>query len=255
MDQEKLLVLLEEVKAGATSVADAVKALRAAPFEDLGFAKVDHHRAIRCGFPEVIFGEGKEPEHLAAIFERVASAGRGCLATRVNEEQVAALRRRFAHCEHDPVGRTLWHGPPLESTAGRVIVLTAGTSDLPIAREAETTARVMGCHADLIVDVGVAGLHRLLSHHRTLLEADALVVVAGMEGALPSVVGGLVDCPVIAVPTSIGYGASLNGVAALLCMLSSCAANVTVVNIDGGFCGGYVAALIARRAHRPRSMA
>ena len=184
---------------------------------------------------------------MAAIFEKLSANGRGCLATRVGAAQAALLTERFPDCEHDTIGRTVWQGSVPHPPVGRVVVVTAGTSALPIAYEARTTARVMGCQTELLADVGVAGLHRLLSHEEVLAGADCLVVAAGMEGALPSVVGGLVDCPVIAVPTSIGYGASFGGVTALLGMLSSCAANVAVVNIDGGFCAGYVAALIARR--------
>lgn len=247
MDRWKLTQLLEKVKAGELEIAEAIAKLRVSPFDDLGFAKVDHHRHLRCGFPEVIYGEGKTPEHLVAIFSKVSEAGHGCLATRVNPIQADLLQATFPASEYDPVGRTVWHGPVLEHAVGRVIVATAGTSDLPVGREAYTTAKSMGCQTDLIVDVGVAGLHRILHHEKLLGEADCIVVVAGMEGALPSVVGGLVDCPVIAVPTSVGYGASFHGVSALLGMLNSCAANVAVVNIDGGFCGGYVAALIARR--------
>lgn len=249
MDRRQLTTLLEQVRAGSVSIEGAVQALRTAPFDDLGFAKVDAHRALRCGFPEVIYAEGKTPEHLTAIFERVAAHGHGCLATRVQPVQAEALRGKLPAAEYDPVGRTLWAGPIPAPPAGRVLVVTAGTSDLPVAREAFTTARVMGCEVELLVDVGVAGLHRLLSHQALLGSADCVVVVAGMEGALPSVVGGLVDCAVVAVPTSVGYGANFGGITALLGMLSSCAANVAAVNIDGGFCGGYVAALIARRAH------
>lgn len=252
MDHSKLIRLLEQVRSGALPIASAADLLRQAPVESLGFAHVDHHRQLRCGFPEVIFSEGKTPEHVVAIFERVVSASGICLATRVLPEQAIRLRERFPNGEYDEVGRT-FHAGDLDPPKGSVVVVTAGTSDLPVAREAYTTARVMGTNAQLIVDVGVAGLHRLLAHESTLASADGIVVVAGMEGALPSVVGGLVDCPVIAVPTSVGYGASFGGVAALLGMLSSCAANVAVVNIDGGFCGGYVAALIARRAGSARS--
>lgn len=252
MNRQQIRAMLQLVAQGKLEVAQAeselVAAMRSAPLEDLDFAKVDHHRHLRCGFPEVIYGEGKTPEQLLAIFEAVLSRGHGCLATRVNHEQSQTVQTRFPDAEYDAVGRTLWKGPLPESPTGTVTVLTAGTSDLPVGREAYTTAKVMGCDCELVVDVGVAGLHRLLQHESKLAASDCVVVVAGMEGALPSVVGGLVDCPVIAVPTSVGYGASFSGVAALLGMLSSCASNVAVVNIDGGFCGGYVAALIARRA-------
>lgn len=246
MNREQLAELFEQVRRGEVAVSEAVDRMRMEPIAELGFAKVDTHRGIRCGFPEVIYGAGKTPEQAAAIFDRLVQSGNGCLATRVTLDQVAAVRERYPNVDHEPIGRTLWHGAIAEP-AGRVVVAAAGTSDLPVAKEAETTARVMGCNVELVVDVGVAGLHRLLSVHSRLVGADAIVVIAGMEGALASVVGGLVDCPVIAVPTSCGYGANFQGVAALLSMLSSCAANVAVVNIDGGFCGGYLAALIARR--------
>jgi NCAIR mutase (PurE)-related protein len=250
MDRQKLEKMLQAVQGGSLSIEEASASIRMAPFEDLGFAKVDHHRQLRCGFPEVIYGEGKTADQLVAIFRRVADVGCGCLATRVDLDQARLVLECFPDAEHDPVGRTIWAGDIPSPQLGRIVVASAGTSDLPVAREAQTTARVMGTNVDLIVDVGVAGLHRILSQKELLAKADCVVVVAGMEGALPSVVGGLVDCPVIAVPTSVGYGAAFGGVAALLGMLNSCAANVTVVNIDGGFCGGYVAALIARRAHR-----
>jgi hypothetical protein len=248
MDLNALRRLFEQVERGELSARTALERLSAEAIDDLGFAKIDVQRRHRCGFPEVIYSEGKSPEQTLAIFERLAAAGHGALATRVNAEQAALILERFPNAEHDPIGRTIWDGALPQPIMGVVAVITAGTSDLPVAKEAQTTARVMGCQVELVVDVGVAGLHRLLRHYDTFRGADAIVVVAGMEGALPSVVGGLVDCPVIAVPTSIGYGASFNGVAALLGMLSSCAANVTVVNIDAGFCGGYVAGLIARRA-------
>lgn len=251
MDKESLAKLLEQVRRGDLTVAEAVEKVRIVPFADLEFAKVDHHRQVRCGFPEVIYGEGKTPEQLARIFASVVEHGGRCLATRVNESQAAHVHALFPGAEHEPVGRTLWYGEIDDAPRGQVLVLTAGTSDLPVAKEAETTVRVMGTKVDVIADVGVAGLHRLLGHRHRLTSADAIVVVAGMEGALPSVVGGLVDCPVVAVPTSVGYGANLQGFTALFGMLSSCAANVCVVNIDGGFCGGYVAALIARRAAAP----
>lgn len=248
MNRDQLVELLENVRRGATTIDEAVSALRQAPMADLGFAKVDQHRRLRCGFPEVIYAEGKTVEQVAAIFAKLVETEGACLATRVSAEQGARLCVAFPAGIYDPVGRTFWQGREPGERRGTVAVITAGTSDLPVAHEAATTARVMGCHTELIADVGVAGLHRLLRHEPVFAAADCIVVVAGMEGALPSVVGGLVDCPVIAVPTSIGYGASFHGVAALLGMLSSCAANVAVVNIDAGFCAGYVAGLIARRA-------
>lgn len=250
MDGQYVRDTLEQVKLGKLSVDDAAARLRFAPIADLGFAKVDRHRNLRCGFPEVIFCQGKTAEQVAAIFSRIVEQGAGCLATRATSEQAAAVRDQFPECQYDPIGRTLWHGT-IDEGNGLVAILTAGTSDLPVAKEAQTTAHVMGCKTRLIVDVGVAGLHRLLGQFDQFATADCVVVCAGMEAALPSVVGGLVDCPVLAVPTSVGYGASFNGLAALLGMVNSCAANVAAVNIDAGFCGGYIAALIARRAHHP----
>jgi NCAIR mutase (PurE)-related protein len=249
MDTFDLRPLLEQLHAGHLSVDDALQRLGAAGVADLGFAHVDLHRRERCGFPEVIFCEGKTCEWVEAVVRRLAEAGQDCLATRVSAEQAEYLAERFPQAEQDRVGRTFWlpAGPP-EPTAGKVVVITAGTSDLPVAQEAVNTARAMGCEVDLVADVGVAGIHRLLRHRTRFSGADVIVVVAGMDGALPSVVGGLVACPVIAVPTSVGYGAAFAGLAPLLTMLNSCSANVVVVNIDSGFKGGYVAALIARRA-------
>jgi NCAIR mutase (PurE)-related protein len=251
MDRAKLELLLAEVREGRLSISEAAGRLQSAPVLDLGFANIDQQRHLRCGFPEVIYSEGKTAEQVLQIMRKVAERETICLATRVNSEQAALLSRELPGVEFDPVSRIAWLGKMPEPTGGIVRVVTAGTSDLPVAREAELTARALGCEVSLLADVGVAGLHRILARVPELVQADAVVVVAGMEGALPSVVGGLVDCPVIAVPTSVGYGANFQGVSALLCMLTSCAANVTVVNIDAGFCGGFVAGLIARRA-RPR---
>ena len=229
---------------------DILSRLDGSPVADLGFAQVDLHRRQRCGFPEVIFCEGKTPEWVEGVARQLAGAGQDCLATRVNVEQSAHLTRQFPAAQQDRVARTFWlpAGTTERPKVGRVAVLTAGTSDLPVAQEAAVTARALGCDVNVLADVGVAGIHRLLRHRDQFATADAIVVVAGMDGALPSVVGGLVDCPVIAVPTSIGYGAAFGGLAALLTMLNACSANVVVVNIDSGFKGGYVAALIARRA-------
>jgi NCAIR mutase (PurE)-related protein len=249
MPHTDLRDVLEEVRAGRLSVDDALRQVQPA-VADLGYAHVDLHRRQRCGFPEVIFCEGKTAEWVEGVVRQLAAAGQDCLATRVSAEQAEHLGRLFPQAEQDRVARTFWlpatAGP--RPTAGRVFVLTAGTSDLPVAREAVVTARALGCEVALVADVGVAGIHRLLRYQAQFAGADAIVVAAGMDGALPSVVGGLVDCPVIAVPTSIGYGAALHGVAPLLTMLNACSANVVVVNIDSGFKGGYVAALIARRA-------
>ena len=215
---------------------------------DLGYANVDLQRRERCGFPEVIFCEGKTCEWVEGVVRKLIQARQDCLATRVSDAQAAHLLNLFPEAQQDRVARTFWLPASTNSPAGRVAVVTAGTSDLPVAREAVVTAQALGCRASLLADVGVAGIHRLLRHRDRLADADAIVVVAGMDGALPSVVGGLVDCPVIAVPTSVGYGAAFQGLAPLLTMLNSCSANVVVVNIDSGFKGGYVAALIARRA-------
>jgi NCAIR mutase (PurE)-related protein len=249
MQTDSLRKLLEDVRVGSVSVEDASKELREAAAADLGFANVDLDRRERCGFPEVIFCEGKTGEWVEGVARRLVEARQDCLATRVSAAQAEHLAAHFPEAEQDRIARTFWlpsgDRPP---TAGRVVVLTAGTSDLPVAREAYVTAQAIGVAVELIADVGVAGLHRLLRHRERFATADAIVVTAGMDGALPSVVGGLVPCPVIAVPTSVGYGASFGGVAALLTMLNACPANVVVVNIDSGFKGGYVAALIARRA-------
>src|SRR5262245_56548041 len=219
------------------------------PVADLGFAQVDLDRRRRCGFPEVIYSPGKTPEQLVAVVRRLADAKQHCLATRVDDTQAHTLAAAFPAAEQDRVARTFWM-PVGDRPApvGNVLVLTAGTTDIPVAREALVTARAMGVGAELIADVGVAGLHRLLGRLPKLHEADAVVVVAGMDGALPSVVGGLVAVPVIAVPTSVGYGASFGGVAALLTMLNACSAGVVTVNIDAGFKAGYAAALIAKRS-------
>jgi NCAIR mutase (PurE)-related protein len=240
--------LLEQVRSGGLSVEAALERLQQPAEADLGFAHVDLQRRQRCGFPEVIFCQGKTCEWIEGVVRRLAAAAQDCLATRVSDEQAAHLAACFPHAEQDRVARTFWL-PATAPTAplGRVVVITAGTSDLPVAREAVVTAQALGCSVQLLADVGVAGIHRLLRHRAEFIGADAIVVAAGMDGALPSVVGGLVDCPVIAVPTSVGYGAAFGGLAPLLTMLNACAANVVVVNIDSGFKAGYVAALIARR--------
>lgn len=254
MAGDDLRSLLEQVRAGQVPVGEALQRLSAnqAPeVADLGFAHVDLQRRRRCGFPEVIFCEGKTPSWVEGVVHKLVEANQDCLATRVNVEQADHLARTFPTAEQNRLARTFWLPAPgtAERLAiGRVVVVTAGTSDLPVAEEACVTARALGCSVLLIADVGVAGIHRLLRHCQTLREADAIVVAAGMDGALPSVVGGLVECPVVAVPTSIGYGAAFQGVAPLLTMLNACSANVVVVNIDSGFKGGYVAALIARRS-------
>ncbi len=251
MPPDELRSVLEEVRAGRLSVEAALERTQSATVADLGYAAVDLHRRHRCGFPEVIFCQGKTCEWVEGVVRQLAAAGQDCLATRVSDEQAEHLGRVFPRAEQDRLGRTFWLPAEPDKprpTAGRVVMLTAGTSDLPVAQEAVVTARAMGADVRLFADVGVAGIHRLLRHREQFTDADVVVVVAGMDGALPSVVGGLVDCPVIAVPTSVGYGAAFQGVAPLLTMLNACSATVVVVNIDAGFKAGYVAALIARRA-------
>lgn len=247
MDASSLKKLFSLVKRGKVSPDEAVERLRHLPFEDLGFANVDHHRSLRVGIPEIIFGPGKTPQQLAGIFARLAENERNVLATRVSPEQVQAVRRKFRNAEFHELARalTLKRDETIYGK-GKIVVVSAGTSDIPIAEEALVTARSMGNDVQHLYDVGVAGIHRLLARREVLTEARVIIVCAGMEGALPSVVGGLVSAPVIAVPTSVGYGASYKGIAALLGMLNSCASNVTVVNIDNGFGAGYVASTINR---------
>lgn len=253
MDPSQLRSMLDKVRRGELGVDDALRTLQDAQdagVADIGFAHVDLDRRRRCGYPEVIFCQSKTSEWIEGVVRRLQDAGQHCLATRVADDHADHLAKAFPAAQQDRVARTFFlPAGAKEPSRGRVVVLTAGTSDLPVAREAVVTIEAMGSEAHLIVDVGVAGLHRLLRHRSEFQGADAIIVVAGMDGALPSVVGGLVDCPVIAVPTSIGYGAAFQGVAPLLTMLNACSANVVVVNIDSGFKGGYVAALIARRSH------
>jgi pyridinium-3,5-biscarboxylic acid mononucleotide synthase len=239
--------LFEQVRRGKLSPDDAVQRLRHLPFEDLGFAKIDHHRALRAGMPEVIFGEGKSPAQVAQIFSRLAKHAGNVLATRADEKQFAAVKRKVRGAEFRELGRAIvLQRDAHEYGKGTVAVVSAGTSDIPVAEEAVVTAEIMGNEVEHFYDVGVAGIHRLLAIREALTKARVVIVCAGMEGALPSVVGGLVGVPVIAVPTSVGYGASFKGLTALLGMLNSCASNVSVVNIDNGFGAGYVASLINR---------
>lgn len=235
---------LERLSAGQIDVDQALAELGSAPFEDLGFATVDHHRALRQGVTEVIYGEGKTPEQIAAIAQALRTGGAELvLATRVGQEQ--ASHPALADGHYLDAARMLLFGSlPVPDGQGTVVVACAGTSDLPVAEEAAVTAEALGNQVERLVDVGVAGLHRLLAHHEALLSARVIIAVAGMEGALPSVIGGLVGVPVIAVPTSVGYGASFGGLTALLAMLNSCASGVSVVNIDNGFGAGYLASLI-----------
>ena len=247
MDENLLRGLLAEVQSGAVEIDAALDRLRHMPFEDLGFAKVDHHRAIRNGMPEVIFGQGKTADQVSAIAGALLGQARNVLITRIDARIAARLQSEHACGEYFPASRALrfWRERTMTGK-GKIAVVCAGTSDLPVAEEAQVTAEVMGNEVVAIHDVGVAGIHRLLQNREKLAEARVIIACAGMEGALPSVVGGLVMAPVIAVPTSVGYGASFHGLAALLGMLNSCASNVTVVNIDNGFGTGYAASLINR---------
>lgn len=248
MDHDILQELLTRLKHGQISVDQCMERLRNLPFEDIGFACIDHHRSLRRGLSEVIFGEGKHVSDIAAIMERMQQQGENVLVTRLSREKAGELTERFPESTYNERARllTLIRNPVKVSGKGVILIMSAGTSDIPIAEEAAETARFMGSQVDTIYDVGVCGLHRLLAHHDRILQAAVLVVVAGMEGALPSVVAGLVDRPVIAVPTSVGYGASFHGVGALLGMLNSCASGVTVVNIDNGFGAGYAASIMNR---------
>jgi NCAIR mutase (PurE)-related protein len=244
-----LKALLERVREGSLSPEAALERLRLLPYEDLGFAKLDHHRALRRGFPEAVFGAGKTPEQILTIVDRMVDQGQNVLVTRTIPEVHALVRERHLQATYSREGRCLTvvvrEPSPLP---GRLGVVCAGTSDLPVAEEAATTAAFLGCTIERFHDVGVAGLHRLLDHLPKLQACSVLIVVAGMEGALPSVVGGLVGAPVIAVPTSVGYGAAFEGLSALLAMLNACAPGITVVNIDNGFGAGYFGSLILRQS-------
>jgi NCAIR mutase (PurE)-related protein len=246
LTHDELLALLERVRSGGLTPESAQQSilqyLRQAPFEDLGFARIDHHRSVRQGFPEVIFGQGKTPDQIAAVARGIVNAGHALLVTRADASAYAAVEAEIPDAAFNRLARTITR--PSERTPrgkGTIVVAAAGTADLPVAEEAAACAEVMGNQVDRLYDVGVAGLHRLLAEHRRLLEARVVIVVAGMEGALPSVIGGLVPVPVIAVPTSVGYGASFGGLTALLGMLNSCASGVSVVNIDNGFGAAAVA--------------
>jgi NCAIR mutase (PurE)-related protein len=250
MQRDALLALLSELKAGSRSENEVADKLSKLPFEDLGFAKVDHHRSLRIGMPEVVFAAGKTPEQTAVILSRIHANGTPALATRADAAAYAATQAIVPEAKYHELARCITCGEGAAQTGGHVAVVCAGTSDLPVAEEAALTAEFLGAKVTRFTDVGVAGLHRLLAHLPAIREADVVIVCAGMEGALPSVVGGLVAVPVIAVPTSVGYGAAFEGVAALLGMLNSCSPNVTVVNIDNGFGAGYVATLYANRPAR-----
>ncbi len=254
MNAAALHSLFDQVRKGRVSPDEAVQRLRHLPFEDLGFAKLDHHRALRQGMPEVIFSEGKSPAQVAKIFAHLAAHNEDAnvLATRATEEQYKAVQAQVPKAAYRPLARciTLQRDRLVSGkrhAKGTIAVVSAGTSDIPVAEEAVVTAELMGNQVQHLYDVGVAGIHRLLAHQSVLAKARVIIVCAGMEGALPSVVGGLVGVPVIAVPTSVGYGAAFQGLAALLGMLNSCASNVSVVNIDNGFGAAYVASLINRK--------
>lgn len=247
MNRTRVLELLGLVSSGELTPGDAIRRLSMAPFESMDFATIDHHRALRMGYPEVIYAEGKTPRQVVSIAERTVEHGGSALATRTDDATRQAMLDRFPDARANEVGRTVRVGPVAARKEGTILIITAGTSDLPVAEEAAESALAMGNVVGRLNDVGVAGLHRLLANGNALSTASVVIVVAGMDGALPSVVGGLVACPVIAVPTSVGYGASLGGLAALFTMLNSCAAGVTVVNIDNGFGAAAAATRILSR--------
>jgi hypothetical protein len=248
MNVQKLERLLKNVKTGKISIDEAITHLKSLPFEDLGYARIDHHRSLRKGFPEVIWGEGKFPSQILSIMKELKRKGQNILITRLDGGKAKVIQKVFPKSQYYPRSKVLTYliHPLKPEGKGTILVITAGTTDIPVAEEAVVTAQFMGNHVETLYDVGVAGIHRLLSERERLEAARVLIVVAGMEGALPSVVGGLVDRPVIAVPTSVGYGTSFGGVTALLAMLNSCASGVAVVNIDNGFGAGYMASLMNR---------
>ncbi len=248
MNIRKLEDLLKNVRSGKTTLDEAKAQLKSLPFEDLGFSRIDHHRSLRKGFPEVIWGEGKTSGQILSITRQLKTKGQNILITRLEERKARAIQRAFPKSRYYPNSKVLTYltHPVISGGKGTILVISAGTTDIPVAEEAAVTAQFMGNRVETLYDVGVAGIHRLLSERQRLEAARVLIVVAGMEGALPSVIGGLVDRPVIAVPTSIGYGTSFGGITALLAMLNSCASGVAVVNIDNGFGAGYMASLINR---------
>ena len=249
MDRDSIRALLEDLSKGEISVDSALERLKDLPFEDIGIASIDHHRPLRRGLSEVIFGEGKEADDIIAIMEKMVKQDEKIMITRILQDKAQKVQKRFPESTFHKRARVITFNPRPVKNSGRgtILVISAGTSDIPVAEEAAITARFMGNEVETIYDIGVSGLHRVLSHRESLEKATVVVVVAGMEGALPSVVGGLVDRPVIAVPTSVGYGASFEGITALLGMLNSCAAGVTVVNIDNGFGAGYAASVINKK--------
>ena len=247
MNSEQIKKLLQQVRRGSLSVDEAVEKLRDLPYEDLGYAKIDHHRSLRQGFPKVIFGRGKKPEQVEGVVRRMLPRRHNILITRGDEELFRRIRQLAPKAEFHPLSGAI--AIRLDRSIrgkGKVLVISAGTTDIPVAEEALVTLETMGNHAQALYDVGVAGIHRLIGESHLLREARIIICVAGMEGALPSVVAGLVGVPVIAVPTSVGYGASFHGLAALLGMLNSCASNIAVVNIDNGFGAGYLASVMNR---------
>lgn len=251
MNEAEIYTLLQQVRDGAVSISDAALQLKVAPFEDLGFAKPDHHRALRQGTPEVIYGAGKTPEQICSIAAAMHASGQSILITRMNQATADFTAARLP-LDYHAVGQIGFIGTkPQADGYGSVVVATGGTSDIPVAEEAALTAELLGNHVLRLYDVGVAGVHRLLAHLEELMQASVVIAIAGMEGALASVIGGLVDCPVIAVPTSVGYGASFGGLSALLSMLNSCASGVSVVNIDNGFGAGFLANRINHMRSKP----
>jgi hypothetical protein len=252
MDRNRIKEILEQVKDGSLSPEKAAKLFEDIQIDDLGFANIDHHRCVRIGFPEIVYGEGKTPAQIIGIVESLKKRQSAILVTRVDQEKAKLILESLDYLDYNPTANTLLfsQGELERQDGGSVMVVAAGTSDMPCAEEAAVTATALGARVDTLYDVGIAGIHRLLNHIDRLRAADVVIAVAGMEGALPSVVGGLVDGPVIAVPTSVGYGAAFGGIAALLGMLNSCAPGVVVVNIDNGFGAAYAATIIAGRKKR-----
>ena len=248
MDKDQLIQLLKAVANGQTAAADAAKKLEHMAYEDITYAHIDHHRSLRKGFPEVIFGEGKTAEQIAGIMDKMKGQENIILVTRIDPEKATVVLSQYPQAVYHSDARmvVLKIRPVKNRGRGSILIISAGTSDIPVAKEAYLTAEAMGNTVDTIFDVGVSGIHRLLNHHQAIDQANVLIVVAGMEGALPSVVAGMVDRPVIAVPTSVGYGVNLGGLTALFAMLNSCSSNVAVVNIDNGFGAGYMASAINR---------
>jgi NCAIR mutase (PurE)-related protein len=250
MNPDELKTLLESVKNNVTEITDAMERLRQLPFEDLGYAKIDHHRALRTGFPEVVLCEGKSIEHIRGILANMKERTGRVLLTRASQDVFDSLSKDHPDLRYQEEARVMMLGSPVPIPGADICVVSAGTADAPVAQEAAFTSEFCGCNVTRVFDAGVAGLHRTLSHVPVLQKSVCVVVVAGMEGALASVVGGLVDCPVLAVPTSVGYGSHFGGMVPLLAMLNSCASNVSVVNIDNGFGAGYMSAVIARQCSR-----